>query len=72
MKTSVENALFGCWFDVGGINVSDFSKQMQMVLYHSDDGDVSVNVYMKDEEFWITPKAMAELLVLINLESAGI
>ena len=40
------------WFDFGGINMSDFMKQMQMVLYHSDDGDVTVNVYIKDEDWY--------------------
>lgn len=34
---------------------------MEMILYHSDDGDVSVNAYIKDETLWITQKAMAEL-----------
>lgn len=38
-----------------------FSKQMKMVLYQSDEGDVSVNAYIKDETLWITQKAMAEL-----------
>ena len=39
----------------------DFDKQMEMVLYHSDEGDVSVDAYIKDESIWITQKAMAEL-----------
>ena len=39
----------------------DFAKQMEMVLYHSDEGDVSVDAYIKDESIWITQKAMAEL-----------
>ena len=39
----------------------DFDKQMEMVLYHSDEGDVSVDAYSKDESIWITQKAMAEL-----------
>ena len=38
-----------------------FDKQMEMVLYHSDEGDVSVEAYIKDETIWITQKAMAEL-----------
>lgn len=29
--------------------MNDFSKEMEMILYHSDDGDVSVNAYIKDE-----------------------
>ena len=39
----------------------DFDKQMEMVLYHSDEGDVSVDAYIKDKSIWITQKAMAEL-----------
>lgn len=41
--------------------MNSFDKQMEMVLYHSDEGDVSVNAYIKDESLWITQKAMAEL-----------
>lgn len=41
--------------------MNDFSKQMEMVLYQTDDGDVSVNAYIKDETLWVTQKAMAEL-----------
>lgn len=41
--------------------MADFSKQMDMVLYNSDDGEVSVNAYIKDESLWVTQKAMAEL-----------
>ena len=39
----------------------DFAKQMEMVLYQSDDGDVSVDAYIGEETLWITQKAMAEL-----------
>ena len=39
----------------------DFDKQIEMVLYHSDEGDVSVDVYIMDDSLWITQKAMAEL-----------
>ncbi|SFG25689.1 RhuM family protein [Oribacterium sp. WCC10] len=41
--------------------MNSFDKQMEMVLYHSDEGDVSVNAYIKEESLWITQKAMAEL-----------
>ena len=41
--------------------MSDFSKQLQMVLYYSDDGTVSVNAHIKEEDLWITQKAMSEL-----------
>lgn len=45
----------------GGIIMDDFSKQMEMVLYNSEDGDISVNAYIKDETLWVTQKNMAEL-----------
>lgn len=41
--------------------MKDFDKQMEMVLYHSDEGDVSVDAYIIDDSLWITQKAMAEL-----------
>lgn len=41
--------------------MADFSKQMDMMLYNSDDGEVSVKAYIKDENLWVTRKAMAEL-----------
>ena len=47
----------------------DFAKQMEMVLYHSDEGDVSVDAYIKDESIWITQKAMAELF---GVDKSGI
>lgn len=39
----------------------DITKQMEMVLYHSEQNDVTVNAIIKDETIWITQKAMAEL-----------
>ena len=41
--------------------MSDYKRQMEMILYHSDDGDVSVDAYIMDESLWITQKSMAEL-----------
>lgn len=49
--------------------MSDFSKQMTMVLYHSEDGAVSINAYIKDEDLWITQKTMAELF---GIDKSGI
>ena len=46
--------------------MKSFDKQMEMVLYHSDEGDVSVDAYIKDESIWITQKAMA-LLFDVNV-----
>ena len=47
----------------------NFDKQMEMVLYYSDEGDVSVDAYIKDESIWITQKAMAELF---GVDKSGI
>ncbi len=41
--------------------MKDFDKQMEMVLYHSEDGDVSVDAYIKGETLWITQKTMSVL-----------
>ena len=49
--------------------MKDFDKQMEMVLYHSQDGDVSVDAYIKDESIWITQKAMAKLF---GIDKSGI
>ena len=40
---------------------NDITKQMEMVLYRTEDNDVTVNAIIKDESIWITQKAMAEL-----------
>ena len=34
----------------------------KIVLYQTDNGKVSVHVHFEDETFWLTQKAMAELL----------
>ena len=41
--------------------MQDKNKEMRMVLYHSENDDVSINALIKDETLWITQKAMAEL-----------
>ena len=41
--------------------MADFNKQMEMILYHSYEGDVKVDAYIKDESIWITQKAMSNL-----------
>lgn len=41
--------------------MADFSKQMEMVLYHSDEGDVSVDAYIAEESIWVSQKGMSEL-----------
>ena len=40
---------------------NQFKKSMDMVLYQTDGGDVSVEAYIKDETLWISQKSMAEL-----------
>ena len=40
---------------------SNITKQMEMVLYRTDDDNVTVSALIKDETIWITQKAMAEL-----------
>ena len=40
---------------------NDIRKQMEMVLYRTEDDSVTVSALIKDESIWITQKAMAEL-----------
>lgn len=36
-------------------------KDFRFLMYHSDDGDISVNAVIKDETIWLTQKGMAEI-----------
>ena len=47
----------------------EITKQMEMVLYHAEQSDVTVNAIIKDETIWITQKAMAELF---GIDKSGI
>ena len=40
---------------------NDITKQMEMVLYRTEDDAVTVSALIKDESIWLTQKAMAEL-----------
>ena len=40
---------------------TDITKQMEMVLYRTEDDNVTVSALIKDETIWLTQKAMAEL-----------
>ena len=40
---------------------NQFEKRAEIVIYHADDGDVSVNAIIKNETIWLTQKAMAIL-----------
>jgi hypothetical protein len=33
----------------------------RIILYQEDDRNINVNVYYKDETYWLTQKSMAEL-----------
>ena len=41
--------------------VKNFEKQMEMILYHCNDGNVSVDAYIADDNIWVTQKAMSEI-----------
>lgn len=41
--------------------MNDFSKQMEMVLYHSDEGDVLVDAYIAEDSIWVSQKGMSEI-----------
>ena len=47
----------------------EITKQIEMVLYHSEQNAVTVNAIIKDENLWITQKAMAELF---GVDKSGI
>ena len=49
--------------------ISDITKQMEMVLYRTEDDSVTVSAMIKDESIWITQKAMAELF---GVDKSGI
>lgn len=40
---------------------NNITKQMEMVLYRTEDDSVTVSAIIKDESIWITQRAMAEL-----------
>ncbi len=42
----------------------DIIKQFDVLLYHMDEGDVTIQAIVKDETLWITQKAMAELFAV--------
>ena len=44
------------------MNKSDIvKKQSDFILYTSNDGDVNVEVFLKDETIWLTQKAIGKL-----------
>lgn len=48
---------------------TDITKQMEMVLYRTEDDNVTVSALIKDETIWLTQKAMAELF---SIDKSGI
>ena len=49
--------------------MADFNKQMEMVLYHSDEGDVSVDAYIAEDSIWVSQKGMSEIF---GVDKSGI
>lgn len=43
-------------------DLNDFLKQMEMLLYNSEDADVSTNAHIKNESLQVTQKALLEFL----------
>lgn len=48
---------------------TDITKQMEMVLYRTEDDSVTISALIKDESIWVTQKAMAELF---GIDKSGI
>ena len=48
---------------------TDITKKMEMVLYRTEDDNVTVSALIKDETIWLTQKAMAELF---GIDKSGI
>ncbi len=47
----------------------DMTKKMEMVLYRTEDDNVTVSALIKDESIWLTQKAMAELF---GIDKSGV
>jgi len=43
-----------------------FDKQMEMVLYHSDEGDVSVDAYILNDSINVKPDMDSKGLLAVN------
>ena len=37
------------------------ARESEIIFYHTDDGNVKVEVFFQDEAFWMTQKKMSEL-----------
>ena len=49
--------------------MTDFKKQMEMVLCHSDEGDISVDAYIAEDNIWVSQKGMSEIF---GVDKSGI
>lgn len=49
--------------------MADFNKQMEMVLYHSDEGNISVDAYIAEDSIWVSQKGMSEIF---GVDKSGI
>ena len=49
--------------------MTDFKKQMEIVLYHSDEGDISVDAYIAEDSIWVSQKGMPEIF---GVDKSGI
>lgn len=47
----------------------DISKEIEMILYKSNNEDVSINAIIKDENIWLSQKSMADLF---GIDKSGI
>lgn len=51
---------------------TDITKQMEMVLYRTEDDNVTVSALIKDETIWITQKLWLNCSVCRHRQSASI
>ena len=51
---------------------TDITKQMEMVLYRTEDDNVTVSALIKDETIWITKRQWLNYSVFRHRQSASI
>lgn len=49
--------------------MNEFDKQMQLIIYQSEEGNVKIDAYIHNETLWVTQKAMSELF---DIDKSGI
>ena len=45
---------------------TDITKQMEMVLYRTEDDNVTVSALIKDETIWLTQKAEVQIMIRLK------